>query len=220
MDGSMLRTGVTAADDDASGLSRADLARDLVRERRSHLLRDTAERLLRGEDPDATVLPMLYRALAAERIVDASLGFVVTHAEASMELGFIKGFPERMMKSLLTLDFGQAVCGTVAATRQAMHVTNIQQSTDPLADLVRSAGMTAYACEPLIVGDRLLGTLSFASRTRPSFDPEDLQFFRAIAKHVARARDRAANRSNRAAHGDGAPETRAVAGELDRAKSA
>ena len=51
--------------------------------------------------------------------------------------------------------------------------------------------MTAYACEPLMVGDRLLGTLSFASRSRRSFDAEDLLFFRAVAKHVARARDRA-----------------------------
>ncbi|HXG81285.1 MAG TPA: GAF domain-containing protein, partial [Sphingomicrobium sp.] len=49
----------------------------------------------------------------------------------------------------------------------------------------------AYACEPLIVGDRLLGTLSFASRSRKSFDPDDLSFFRTIARHVALARDRA-----------------------------
>lgn len=197
-----VRTSLTAADHDPSAVavSPADQAKALVRERRSEILRDTATRLLRGEDPDAVVLPMLYRALAAERIVDASLGFVVTHVGETMRLGFIKGFPERMMKSLVTLDFGQAVCGTVAATRQAMHVTNIQQSLDPLADLVRSAGMTAYACEPLIIGDRLLGTLSFASRTRRSFDQEDLQFFRAIAKHVARARDRAAK--NRGGAGD------------------
>ena len=60
-----------------------------------------------------------------------------------------------------------------------------------MADLVRAAGINAYACEPLIVGDRLLGTLSFASRSRRQFDLDDLSFFRAIAKHVAPARDRA-----------------------------
>jgi GAF domain-containing protein len=51
--------------------------------------------------------------------------------------------------------------------------------------------MNAYPCEPLLVGDRLLGTLSFASRSRRSFDAEDVLFFRAIAKQVAIARDRA-----------------------------
>ena len=62
---------------------------------------------------------------------------------------------------------------------------------DFIADLVRSAGINAYACEPLMVGDRLLGTISFASRERKRFEIEDLLFFRSIAKHVALARDRA-----------------------------
>lgn len=165
-------------------------ARALLRRRRAEILARTAAHLLKGRDPDTEVLPTLYRALAAEHLVDASLGFIVTEGSETMNLGFIEGFPADVVKRCVTLDFGQAVCGTVAATRRPMHVTNIQQSLDPLADLVRSAGMTAYACEPLVVGDRLLGTLSFASRSRRSFDAEDLLFFRAIAKHVAVARDR------------------------------
>lgn len=176
----------------AAAAERANQAKDVVKARRQEILRDTAEQLQRGEDLDRTVLPMLYRALAAERIVDASLGFIVTDQDSrTMKLGFIKGFPEDVVQRCLTLDFGQAVCGTVAASGRAMHVTNIQQSLDPLADLVRSAGMTAYACKPLIVDGRMLGTLSFASRTRRSFEPDDLAFFRAIAEHVALARDRA-----------------------------
>jgi GAF domain-containing protein len=162
-----------------------------VQKRRQAILADMAARLLAGQDPDEELLPFLYRALAAERIVDASIGFVVTENHDGMRLGFAKGFPEAVIKRCVTLDFGQAVCGTVAQTRQAMHVTDIQRSFDPLADLVRSAGITAYACEPLIVGDRLLGTLSFASRSRRSFDANDLQFFRMVAKQVAIARDRA-----------------------------
>ena len=192
----------TRADDDLiaqrrareEATARAVEAKTVVKSRREEILRDTAEQLLRGEDLDRTVLPMLYRTLAAERMIDASLGFIVTEGSQTMTLGFIKGFPEHVVQKCLTLDFGQAVCGTVAATGRAMHVTNIQQSLDPLADLVRSAGMTAYACQPLMVGDRMLGTLSFASRTRRSFDPDDLAFFRALARHVALARDRASPR--------------------------
>jgi GAF domain-containing protein len=161
-----------------------------LRKRRQAILADMAARLLAGQDPDEELLPFLYRALAAERIVDASIGFVVTDNQDGMKLGFAKGFPEAVIKRCVTLDFGQAVCGTVAQTRQAMHVTDIQRSFDPLADLVRSAGIAAYACEPLIVGGRLLGTLSFASRSRRHFGPEDLQFFRKVAKQVAIARDR------------------------------
>lgn len=173
---------------------RAPNSKAYLRERRKAIIADMAARLLAGQDPDGELLPFLYRTLAAERIVDASIGFVVTDEEDGMKLGFAKGFPDAVIKRCVTLDFGQAVCGTVAQTRRAMHVTDIQRSFDPLADLVRSAGITAYACEPLIVGDRLLGTLSFASRSRRSFESEDLQFFRTIAKQVAIARDRSRNR--------------------------
>ena len=165
----------------------------LLRTRRAQILAETATRLLKGDDPDTEVMPILYQALSAERIVDASLGFIVTDMGTPMTLGFIRGFPEAVVERCLTLDFGQAICGTVAATRRAMHVGNIQNTLDPIADLVRSAGINAYACEPLIVGDRLLGTLSFASRERRWFDPEDVLFFKSIAKHVALARDRTRN---------------------------
>lgn len=171
-------------------------SRQLLRQRRGEILADTAARLLAGEDPDLQVMPMLYRTLAAERIIDASLGFIVTEMDEAMTLGFIKGFPEEMVQRCLRLDFGQAICGLVAQTRTPMHVIDIQRTLDPRADLVRSAGITAYACEPLVVGGRILGTLSFASRTRRGFDAEDILFFRAIARHVAKARDRA--RSSRA----------------------
>jgi len=161
-----------------------------LQQRRGELLSDLAARILSGQDVDREVMPALYRALAEERIVDATLGYIITDMDQGMKLGFMEGFDRDMIQRCLRLDFGQAICGTVAVSRQAMHVTDIQKTFDPLADLVRAAGINAYACEPLIVGGRLLGTLSFASRERRRFDPDDLSFFRSIAKHVALARDR------------------------------
>lgn len=177
----------------ADASARARLRQDLLSQRRIQILEETARSLLEGKDPDREVLPALYQTLAAERIVDASLGFIVTNQETTtMTLGFIKGFPQDVVQRCLTLDFGQAICGTVAKTRQPIHASNIQQNLDPLADLVRSAGMSAYACQPLLVDDKFYGTLSFASRSRRAFAIEDLQFFREIARHVAVARSRAA----------------------------
>jgi GAF domain-containing protein len=175
------------------------ISKSRLQQRRGELLSDLAARLLAGQDLDREVMPALYRALAEERVVDATLGYIVTDMDEGMKLGFMEGFDRAMVQRCLTLDFGQAICGTVAVSRQAMHVTDIQKSLDPMADLVRSAGINAYACEPLIVGDRLLGTLSFASRRRRRFDPDDLSFFRTIAKHVALARDRARSAKQRPA---------------------
>ena len=176
----------------ASGPAGKDsLAKARLRGRRREILAETAASLLAGEDPDTEVMPKLFRSLVAERIVDATLGYVAIDMEEGMKLGFMEGFDRDMVQRCLRLDFGQAICGTVAITGKAMHVTDIQQSLDPISDLVRSAGVNAYACEPLIVGGRMLGTLSFASRERRSFDVDDLLFFRAVAKQVALARDRA-----------------------------
>lgn len=166
--------------------------KESLRTRRAQILQSTAASLLAGEDPDLVVMPALFQALLEERMIDATLGFVVIDLARPMRLGFMEGFDEEMVRRCLTLDFGQAICGTVAKTQKAMHVTDIQRSLDPLADLVRAEGIDAYACEPLMVGRRLLGTLSFATRSRRSFDSEDLLFFRAVAAHVAKARDRKA----------------------------
>lgn len=161
-----------------------------LRFRRAEILDQTRNRLESGGDPDRDVLPWLYRELSSERIVDASIAFIVTHFEETMMLGFIQGFPADVIQRCLKLDFGQAICGTVARNRRGMHVTDIQRTFDPIADLVRSAGISAYASEPLLVGSRLFGTLSFATRSRQRFDVEDLEFFRAIAHCVAQAHAR------------------------------
>jgi GAF domain-containing protein len=175
----------------AGRASSTDDAKTRLRRRRREILADTAEALLAGKDPDREVMPALFHSLAAERIVDGTLGYIVTEVQEGMKLGFMEGFGRAMIQRCLTLDFGQAVCGTVAVTRRPMHVGDIQGSLDPMTELVRSAGINAYACEPLVVGDRLVGTMSFASRARRSFDVEDLLFFRALAKQMAMARDRA-----------------------------
>ena len=158
--------------------------------RRMAILSQTAAHLLEGRDPDREVLPALYDALSSELSVDATLGYVVTDVHKGLCLGFVKGLDLAVVERILRLDFGQAICGHVAATGKAVHATDIQNGNDPRAELVKGIGITAYACQPLLVRRGVIGTLSFASRTRTHFDPEDLLFFEAVARHVAMARDR------------------------------
>src|SRR5262249_15651229 len=90
-----------------------------------------------------------------------------------------------------TLAFGQAVCGTVARERRPIAASFIQESHDPTVQLVKGYGIRAYACSPLLVGERLLGTLSFASRTRARFDEEALESLRRVRRHLPAAYERA-----------------------------
>jgi signal transduction histidine kinase/ActR/RegA family two-component response regulator len=59
-----------------------------------------------------------------------------------------------------------------------------------MVQLVKSFGIRAYACHPLMSGDLLLGTLSFASRSRDEFDADELEFLRTICDYVTVAYER------------------------------
>ncbi|MEO7276591.1 MAG: GAF domain-containing protein [Sphingomicrobium sp.] len=165
-----------------------EATKDALDRRRRQILDETADRLESGADPDDDVMPRLFRTLTAERIVDAALGFVVVDPARPLQLGFIEGFDPQLALRCGTVRLGQGICGTVALTRSAVHVTGIQASADPISELVRTAGFDACASEPLIVGEQLLGTLCFASRVRRSFAADDLLLFRKLAKQLAKAR--------------------------------
>ena len=74
--------------------------------------------------------------------------------------------------------------------RRPLTATFIQQSDDPKAQVVKSFGIRAYACNPLMTGGELLGTLSFASRSRDEFDADELDFLQTICHYVTAAYER------------------------------
>lgn len=100
------------------------------------------------------------------------------------------GLTEEQQAGIRELEFGQAVCGTVAKDWQRRVVTEVHNSLDPKTDLIRSFGVRAYACHPLIIGQRLLGTLSFGTTRKDSFTDDEIEFFRTVCYYVAMAKER------------------------------
>src|SRR4051794_25113187 len=92
------------------------------------------------------------------------------------------GIPEETAWSIARLEFGQAVCGAVALLCQPLVATDVQNSNDPKTQLIKSFGVRAYARNPLLAGDRLLGTLSFAIRSRDRFDDDECEFLRIVSR--------------------------------------
>src|SRR5688500_11005688 len=78
----------------------------------------------------------------------------------------------------------------VAQRRTPIVATHIQQSSDPMVQLVKGLGIRVHACSPLIVDDRLLGTLAFSSRLRDTFDPDEVEFLQTISRYVTVAYER------------------------------
>ena len=88
------------------------------------------------------------------------------------------------------LDYGVAVCGCVARDRQRIIAEDVSHSDDPRTALVRSFGVQAYCCHPILAQGRLLGTLSFGTRTRPRFTESEVELMRTVTDQVAVAMQR------------------------------
>jgi len=156
---------------------------------RLRLLWEAATVLLTTEDPE-TMLHRLFDRIAPHFGLDAYFNFLVNEKGDALNLAACAGIPEEEARRIARLEFGQAVCGTVALHRQPLVATHIQQSDAPLVQLVKGYGIRAYACNPLLVEGRLLGTLSFASRTRDQFDADELDFLSTICQYVTVAYER------------------------------
>lgn len=156
---------------------------------RQRLLWEAASMLLTADEPE-TMMRELFDKLAPHLGLDTYFNFMADESEEALRLLSCVGVPEDTARSLARLDFGQAICGTVALQRKPVVATFIQRSDDPKAQLAKSFGVRAYACNPLLAGGRLLGTLSFASRTRDQFEDDELEFLRTVTHYVTVAYER------------------------------
>lgn len=151
---------------------------------RLRLLWDTAAVMLTNEQP-TTMMRNLFTRIAGHFDLDAYLTYIVDEAAGLLQLESFAGFPADAIAPISRLDLGEAVCGTVAETRQSIVATHIQQSAEPKYQLIKALGIRLYVCNPLMAGDRLLGTLSFASRRRDTIDDDELEFLQTACRYVA-----------------------------------
>jgi len=176
------------------------IARDITyRKQTEAVLRKQAERLrllweaagvlLTADDPDAMLRGLLAK-IGPHLGVDAYFNFLENDGGDALRLASCEGIPVETARTITRLEFGQAVCGTVALHRRPVVATHIQGSNEPIVQLAKSFGLRAYACNPLLAGDRLLGTLSFASRTKDEFDPDEVAFMETICHYVTVAYER------------------------------
>jgi PAS domain S-box-containing protein len=166
-------------------------AEDALRRQRDRaaLLSRTLEELLAAKDPD-TIVRDLFPRVAGHVNADAFFNFMVDEPGRAMRLHASAGISDALAHSIRRLEFGQAICGRVALHRHPIHATDIQNSSEEASALVRGWGIQAYFCNPLLVGEDLLGTLSFASRSRPSFDDDEREFLTTVSQYTAIAMHR------------------------------
>ncbi|HET6461081.1 MAG TPA: PAS domain-containing protein [Syntrophales bacterium] len=158
-------------------------------EERFRLLSSTAGRLLRADDPQA-VVEDLCRDVMAYLDCQAFFNFLVDEKAGKLRLNACAGIPEDEARAIEWLDYGIAVCGCVAQIHQRILAEDILHTPDVRTELVKSYGIQAYCCHPLMAQDHLIGTLSFGTKTRAHFTPEEVELMRIVTDQVAVAMQR------------------------------
>jgi PAS domain S-box-containing protein len=175
---------------DITELKRAELALRRNNERQAELLA-ISRAALDSRTTDAELSRMVFEKVHA--LIDADLGITYRIDESSRSLRLIAsyGIPESRLPALQRLEFGEAFCGTVAATGAPLIADAARIESDSNSVLLRGLGIRIYACHPLMAGDGCtLGTLAFASTRREHFDPGEIEFLRTLGLFTAMAWDR------------------------------
>jgi signal transduction histidine kinase/DNA-binding response OmpR family regulator len=158
-------------------------------EERTQLLSEITSRLLASNRPQEVVESICRKAM--EHLgCHVFFNFLIDEKAAKLHLNACAGIPEECAEKIEWLDLGKAVCGCAARDRCRVVVECIHENGDPRAELVRSFGVQAYACHPLMEGDHVIGTLSFGSRTKSRFADDELALMKTIADHVSIAMQR------------------------------
>ncbi len=157
--------------------------------RRHEVLSQTAARLLQSDHPQGLV-EELCRQVMDFLDCHAFFNFLMDEPSGRLRLNACAGIPPEEVRELEWLDCGVAVCGCVARDGVRIIAEDIQNTPDPRITLVKSYGIQAYCCHPLRVQDRLIGTLSFGTRARPRFSPEEIEVMKAVTDLVAMAMHR------------------------------
>jgi len=159
-------------------------------EERFRLLSSTAGRLLATEDPQGLVNELCCEVMA-HLDCQAFFNFLVDEPAGRLRLNACAGIPPDEVRKIEWLDYGAAVvCGCVARDGRRIIAEDIQHTPDPRTELVKGYGIQAYCCYPLTAQGRLIGTLSFAAKTRARFTAAEVEVMRIVADQVAAAMQR------------------------------
>ncbi|MEH2381526.1 MAG: PAS domain S-box protein [Nostoc sp.] len=175
-------------------LRERQLAEQALQERseRLKLLSETTSDLLSTERP-LDLMNSLFSKLSAQMDLHFYFHYLIDTHENKQKLRLVawNGISDQIFQAIEYLEFNQGMCGLVVQERRQIVVNDVLHSTHPNAQILNDLGITAYAGQPLIAQGKLLGVLSFASRTRTHFTSGEIALLQATSDQVAVALERA-----------------------------
>ena len=155
---------------------------------RLHLLWETATVLLGADNAEGMLRGMLAK-IGPHLGVDGYVHYSVDAPRGSLELTSSEGISADDARRLVTPLDG-TIFNAVVSERRVRIVPAIQDSDDAALRVLKACGIRALSCQPLLAGDRLIGILSLASRSRDHFDADEEAFIETVCHYVTLAYER------------------------------
>ncbi len=158
-------------------------------QKKFELFADAASSLLSSENPVKIVSYICNKAMKYLDC-DVFFNYLFDEKEQRLHLNAYAGVEEEIFKSIEWLDLGVAVCGCVGRDGCPIVEEDIQNNYNDLTELVRSFGVQAYACHPIISKGKTIGILSFGTKSKMSFSENEIGVMNVITNYVATAMER------------------------------
>jgi len=165
---------------------------------RLRLLSETATRLLHGARPRDLIIS-LFDQISAHLGLEVELGFTVNNGVDHGVDNGVENATGLVLDSWAGLDEltarGRAaqivteICDRVAVERKRLIAESL--SVSDRYPGIRDLGIEAFVCYPLLAQGRLMGTLIFGTRRRPTFEIDELAVMQVFCDQVAVAMERA-----------------------------
>ncbi len=157
--------------------------------RRERLLTAVARRLLADDDPRG-IIEDLCKDTMEYLECDLFFNYLVDREMDCLHLNAWAGIPREEAVKIEWMEYGAALCGCAAWDGGRIVDEDIAVTSDFLTDLARSYGVQAYVCHPLMMGETVLGSISFGICSRPRFTDEELALMKTVADYISLALSR------------------------------
>jgi PAS domain S-box-containing protein len=153
-------------------------------QRYSEILTEIADQFLESEHPQELITQICQKLMG---LLDCHIFFhyLVDEKNDCLRLNAYAGVSPETAQDVLCLNFGATVCGCVGRDGTRILAEKIQGMEDPRTAVIKAWGIRAFACHPLKVRNKVIGTLSFGTRSRDCFKLYEVMMMKALADQLA-----------------------------------
>lgn len=142
---------------------------------RQQSLGELTSMLLKAEDPQVALDNICRHAMMYLKC-DVFSSHIMEAEKGGLRLFASAGIPADEKESIERLAHGNSIAEEAMRTGRLVVVEHISSSADGMAALAQSLGYKSFACNPMQWGGEVVGTLSFGSRTRETFEEGSLEY--------------------------------------------